>query len=61
MVRIRSAHFMIASLVVYLFAIVFYVYYQYQQTYQTKLTQIDQQLSQCSKSCALFTWRKLPQ
>jgi EAL domain-containing protein (putative c-di-GMP-specific phosphodiesterase class I)/GGDEF domain-containing protein len=50
MVRIRSAHFMIASLVVYLFAIVFYVYYQYQQTYQTKLTQIDQQLINAVKA-----------
>lgn len=50
MVRIRSAHFMIASLVVYLFAIVFYVYYQYQQTYQTKLAQIDQQLINAVKA-----------
>ncbi|MBP8227611.1 MAG: GGDEF domain-containing protein [Pararheinheimera sp.] len=41
---------MIASLVVYLFAIVFYVYYQYQQTYQTKLTQIDQQLINAVKA-----------
>lgn len=50
MVRIRSAHFMIASLVVYLFAIVFFVYYQYQQTYQTKLAQIDQQLISAVKA-----------
>ena len=50
MVRIRSAHFMIASLVVYLFAIVFFVYYQYQQTYQTKLAQIDQQLINAVKA-----------
>ncbi len=50
MVRIRSTHFMIASLVVYLFAIVFFVYYQYQQTYQTKLAQIDQQLISAVKA-----------
>jgi EAL domain-containing protein (putative c-di-GMP-specific phosphodiesterase class I)/GGDEF domain-containing protein len=44
MLRIRSAHFMMLSLVVYLVAIAVYVYYQYQQSYQNKLAQVDQQL-----------------
>ena len=50
MLRIRSAHFIMISLVVYLLAIAAYVYYQYQQTYQTKLAQIDLQLTNAVKA-----------
>lgn len=50
MLRIRSAHFIMISLVVYLLAIAAYVYYQYQQTYQTKLAQVDLQLTNAVKA-----------
>lgn len=50
MLRIRSAHFILVSLVVYLLAIAAYVYYQYQQTYQAKLAQVDQQLLNAVKA-----------
>ena len=50
MLRIRSAHFIALSLVIYLFAIAAYAYYQYQQSYQTKLAQVDQQLIDAVKA-----------
>lgn len=50
MVRIRSTHFILISLLVYLLAIAGYVYYHYQQTYQTKLAQVDQQLLNAVKA-----------
>jgi EAL domain-containing protein (putative c-di-GMP-specific phosphodiesterase class I) len=50
MLRIRSTHFIVLSLVVYLLAIAAYVFYQYQQTYQTKLAQVDLQLVNAVKA-----------
>ncbi|RVT46535.1 hypothetical protein EMM73_08085 [Rheinheimera sediminis] len=50
MLRIRSAHFILISLAVYLLAIGTYVYYQYQHTYQTKLNQLDSQLVNAVKA-----------
>jgi EAL domain-containing protein (putative c-di-GMP-specific phosphodiesterase class I) len=50
MLRIRSAHFIVVSLVVYLLAIAGYMYYQYQQTYQAKLAQVDLQLTNAVKA-----------
>ena len=50
MLRIRSAHFMIVSLAVYLLVIAFYVYSQYQQSYQNKMAHIDQQLVHAARA-----------